>query len=183
MKNISCVNGDSMLEYFTMVEKHKKTLDKQLQSKFGEYADSNVDTVSDENGGHITLSFGKYDVREELVNFAKEVSDRINSEKSEDVPDLTESEAEKTIQNLIDFYNLNLDIEWQEEPESCNMTLYYNDEDYKKMDVSNENNKWKFDIMDMLYCSIKDFVNDAMKESIKCFDESWHYEYSSYIED
>lgn len=180
--NISCVYGDLMQEYFIVKEKHKKALDEKLQSKFGEYADVNVDTVPSEDGGHIALSFGMYNVREELVNFAKEVSNKINSEKSEDVPELTEVESKNTIQNLIDIYNLNLDIEWQEEPKSCGITIYYNDEDYKNMDVSNENNKWKFNIIDALYDSIKEFVDNMMKESIKCFDECWYYEYSSYIE-
>lgn len=183
MSNVSCINGDVMSEYFAIREKHKNDLDKKLQSKFGEYADSNVDTIPSEDGGYIVLSFGKYDVRDELINFAKEVTDRINSEKAEDVPYLSEVEARNTIQGLIDTYNLNLDIEWQEEPKSSNISIYYNDEDYKKMYICDKHDKWKFDIIDALYYSIKDFVDNTMNESIKCFNESWYYEYSSYIED
>lgn len=183
MNTISCVNGDLMLEYFTIKEKYKNDLDKKLQSKFGEYADSNVDTVSSEDGGSIVLSFGIYDVRDELINFAKEVADRINSEKTEDVPYLSEVEARNTIQGLIDTYNLNLDIDWQEEPKVIDIFIYYNDEDYKKMYISNKHDKWTFEIIDALYYSVKEFVDNTMTESIKCFNESWYYEYSSYIED
>lgn len=183
MNNISCVNGDLMLEYFTNNEKHKNNLDEKLQSKFGEYASSNVDTVPNEDGGYIVLSFGIYDVRDELINFAKEVADRINSERTEDIHYVSEVEAKNKIQSLIDTYNLNLDLDWKEEPKTINISIYYNDEDYKKMYISNKHDKWTFEVIDALYHSIKEFVDTVMDESIKCFNESWYYEYSSYIED
>ena len=170
-----------MKEYFTMVDCHKNALDERLQSKFGEYADSNVNTISTKDGGYITLSFGIYDIREELVNFSKEVSDILNSNKLYSEHDLTESDVRKSIESLIGLNNINLDLDWEEESEDNKIVLFYNDRDYREMVVENEYDKWRFDIMDSLYQSINEFINSTMDEAIKSFNEAWVYNYSSCV--
>lgn len=182
MKQISCVYGDLMKEFFEMKEEHKATLDNKLKSKFGEYADSTVNTIPSENGGHITLSFGMYDVKEELVNFAQEVTEIINNKNELEIP-FTIAEAKNKIQNLIDCHNLNLDLDWEEKSNCYKAVLFYNDEDYKTMVISNVNDQMNFEVMDALYDSIKDFVDDTMKNAIKVFDQCWYYNYSSILED
>lgn len=170
----SCIKADSMVNYFNQVEKHKDAVESILKSKLGEYASVNTDTVATEDGGYMTISFGISDVNDELVNFASEVSSKI---------DIDVDVAKKAIESYIDLYNISADIEWNEDPESLNVELFSGDKNYKDMDIKYESDKIRFEVMDALYESICEFVSSTMKKSVKLFNECWVYEYSAYEAD
>lgn len=172
--NVSCLRGDIMIGYFVAL--HKEILDKKLKSKFGEYAESSVNVVADEDGGDIKLSFGVYDLRDELVNFSQDVAQRINSDKDYKYNDFTKEEIEKTIAQFIEYNNLNIDIDWEENEKS--IILFYNDENYKTMTRNNECDAYNFMILEELYNAIESFIDETMNTSIKQFNEAWVYNYS-----
>lgn len=172
--NVSCLRGDIMEQYFVAL--HKEILDRKLQSKFGEYAKSSVSVVADEDGGDIKLSFGLYDLRDELVNFSQDVAQRINNSKYYEYNDFTKEEIEKSISQFIEYNNLNVDIDWEEDKKS--ILLFYNDKNYKTMTISNECDTCNFMILEELYSSIENFIDETMKTSIKQFNEAWVYNYS-----
>lgn len=169
----NCIIADSMVQYFTYVEKHKDALEAKLQEKFGEYASVNCDTVANENGGDIRISFGKYDIREELISFAGEIAKKL---------EISIEASRKQLQSYLDVYNVNADITWSENPEECKFELFFNGEDYKKIEVK-ENDEWnqvRFEFMEALDESIKEFVNSTMKDAIQLFVNCWVMEYNSY---
>lgn len=176
------INGDLMKEFFEQKEEHKLALDEVLQQKFGEYAESNVNTVSNENNDSIVLSFGIYNLKEELVNFSEETTEILNTEKQEKLK-FSKEEIQSRIQNLIDNHKLNLDLDWEEDPSVCEIALFCDDENYKTMNITNENDKLNYDVIDSLAKAIENFIDNTMKESIKFFDQKWYYEYSALIED
>ena len=177
--SMSCVRGDLMKEYF--VARHLDVLNKKLQSKLGEYAEIVVNTVEDENGGDIELSLGVYDLKEELVNFSQDVAERINKDKDYEYEDLTKEEIERAINQFLKINNLNIDIDWEEHSQIIN--LFYNDSYYTNIDIYDEMQRYNYIILDELYYTVIDFINNTINQAIKDFNEAWVYEYSSYEED
>lgn len=176
---ISCIRADLMKEYFIGI--HEEGLNKKLQSKLGEYAEITINTVSNEDGGDIELSLGIYNLREELVNFSGAVAQRINNDKDYEYNDVTAEEVEKTINQLLDIYNVNMDIDWEEKAKMIH--LFFKDSLYDNMDIYNEMQRYYYIILDELYNSISDFLNDTINQTIKEFNEAWVLEYSAYEED
>lgn len=169
----SCIVADSMVEYFNNVEIHKDALDAKLQEKFGEYASVDCTTVANENGGDMFISFGKYDIREELMSFAGDVARKL---------DISIETSKKQLQSYLDIYDVNADITWSENPEECKFELFFDGKDYREIEVK-ENDEWnqvRFEFMEALDESIKEFVNSTMKEAVQLFVNCWVMEYSAY---
>ena len=175
---ISCVRGDLMKEYF--VVRHLDVLNDKLQSKLGKYAEIAINTIPDEDGGYIKLSLGIYDLKKELVNFSQDVAERINEDKDYEYEDLTKEEIEKTIKQFLNINNLNIDIDWEEKSKMIH--LFYNNSLYTNIDIYDEMQRYHYIVLDELYNSVTDFLNNTINQAIKEFNEAWFYEYSSYEE-
>ena len=171
----SCERADVMVEYFNNVEKHRDELNEKLQEKFGECANITCNTVADENGGDIRISFGMYDVRYELMSFIPEISTKL---------DITVDSAREYMRNLLDSYDMNMDIDWEEDLSKTKIELFYNGEDYKVLAIKDdEASKFRFEFMDVLYYSVKEFLDNTINQSINEFNHCWVLEYSQYEEE
>ena len=173
---VSCERADVMVEYFNNVEKHRDELNEKLQEKFGEYASITCDTLADENGGDIRLSFGVYDVREELMNFIPEISTKL---------DIAVDFARREMENFLRTNDMNMDIDWEEDLSKTKIELFYNGEDYKVMAVKDDDevSQFRFEFMDALYESVKEFLDKTINQSINDFNHCWVLEYSQYEEE
>lgn len=160
--------GDIQREYFKA--RHEENLNEMLQSKLGEHASITTDVKGSEEGGYLTLSFGKYDVREELLNFADKVAGKM---------ELSIKNIEDTLNYCIKYAGLNADIEWSEEPKLCEVKLEYSSKDYKKMSTESEGEKYRYEVIDALKEELENFVNETINKANKEFCESWVYVYSA----
>lgn len=176
---ISCFRGDLIKEYF--VARHEESLNEKLQSKLGEYAEITVNTIANEDGGDIELSFGIYNLREELVNFSEDVAKRINEDKDYEYEDITKEEIERAINQFLNINNLNIDIDWEEKSKMIH--LFYNNSLYTNIDIYDEMQRFNYIVLDELYNSVKSFLDETIMTSIKEFNEAWVYEYSAYEEE
>ena len=78
----------------------------------------------------------------------------------------------------IDNNSLNIDIDWEENSKSIN--LFYNNDNFKDMEIKNDFDSYIFMILDELYNSVNLFLDETIHTSIKEFNEAWVYEYSIY---
>lgn len=166
----NCVVADSMVEYFTQVDRHKDALNKKLQERLGEYASIDTKTVADECGGNMLLEFGLYDLDEEILNFADMVAKKI---------DITEEVAKSTLNSYLDLYNITVDMTWEEEPKKNEVKVFIGSDHFKDVKVVFEADKIRYEVLEALEESISEFIDSTINESINLFNKCWVYEYSA----
>lgn len=166
-----CEVADNQVEYFTQIEKHEKALNEKLKEKFGEYASVSYDTIADEDGGEMVLSFGRYDVRDELMNFACDVAKSM---------EISLKSIQEQMQYYIENCDLNVDVEWQESPKLSSTILFFNGDNYRDMTIENEADEYRFEILNELHKAIEKFVDVTMTDAVQYFANCYVMEYSSY---
>lgn len=166
---INCSQADIQRKYFEQI--HVDRVEEILKSKFGEYASITCNTVGSEEGGYIVLSFGCYDLQDELTNFIPEICKILNLEKSL---------AERYIEYFINMYNVIVDVDWDEEPYKSSVDIYLKGENIKEMESYHLLEEHYREFLEALQHCISDFTNTTLKKASLDFSYSWMQEYTHY---
>ena len=164
--NLSCVQADMQKEVFDNLCKDK--WDRELQLKFGEYADVVCNTKATIDGGETYLTLGIYDITDNLVNFSEELSSLIN---------LSNGETRELIEQYLDIFNLSADVDWNEESEKAEISISmdepYIDEFTEDEVINIIKNEEKMLISEKLADCLEKFIHDFMHNANLDFGYRW----------
>ena len=174
LKLDNCVVADYMVDRFTQLDIHKKSVNEVLQSRLGEHADVSTKTIANECGGNMILEFGIYDITEEILNFSDMISNKI---------DITEDVVKSTLSSYLESFNVTVDIEWSEEPSKNEVNIFLGSDNFRNLKSKYESEKIRFEVLDALENSIKDFVDSTLTEASNKFTKCWVYEYNYHLDE